>query len=75
MPYKKSIGVHLKISNVYKAMKAKEQPYLYVAHQHAKDVGVSDTFLLTDDERCVYICGDYFCCSDFEPYEENKKEN
>lgn len=70
VPHKKSIGISLRQSNAYKAMKSIHQPFLYVAHQHAQDRDVSDKFMLTDDKRQIYICGDYFLCSDFEPYIE-----
>lgn len=71
VPHNKTAGKPLELSDVYKEMKAKNQPFLFVAHQHAGDVGNSDKFLLTDDERFVHCCGDYFMCSDFEPYGDN----
>lgn len=70
VPHNKTAGMPLASSTVYQAMEDKNQPFLFVAHQHAGDVGKSDKFLLTDDEREVHCCGDYFMCSDFEPYKE-----
>ena len=66
----KSAGKPLSESTVYAGMKERNQDFLYVAHQHAIEVGVSDRFLLTDDKSDIHCCGDYFLCSDFEPYVE-----
>lgn len=66
VPHRKSTGKPLELSTAYKDMKAKGQSFLYVAHQHAGEVGTSDRFMLTDDERRVHLGGDYFMCSDFE---------
>lgn len=74
VPHAKSTGKPLHLSSAYNDAKANNQPFLYVSHQHAGDVGKSDKFLLTDDERFVHCCGDYFMCSDFEPYKEQCDE-
>jgi len=68
IPHKKSVGCSLNFSNAYIEMKASKQEFLYVAHQHADEVGKSDRFLLSNDETNMYLCGDYFLCSDFEEY-------
>lgn len=74
VPHGKTTGGPLKYSNAYNDMKAKNQDFLYVAHQHANERNTGNRFLLTDDERCINLTGDYFMCSDFEPYNENKKK-
>ena len=70
VPHRKSTGKPLHASNAFLDAKAKGQPYLYVAHQHADERESGERFLLTDDERWVHCFGDYFMCSDFEPYVE-----
>ena len=66
----KSTGKPLSESLVYAGMKEKGQDFLYVAHQHAVEIKVSDRFLLTNNKSDIYCCGDYFMCSDFEPFIE-----
>lgn len=68
VPHAKTIGKPLHLSSAYNDAKAKNQQFLYVAHQHADDIGRSDRFLLSDDD--IRFCGDYFMCSDFEEYKE-----
>lgn len=73
VPRRKSIRKPLHLSGAHNAAKAKGQPYLYVAHQHVKDIGKSDRFLLSEED--IRFCGDYFMCSDFEPYAEETKDH
>lgn len=69
VPKSKSVGCSLEDAGVYKEMKRKKQPFLYVTHQHAMDKEIgSDRFLLSDNVTDISCCGDYFKSLDFEPY-------
>ena len=70
VPHRKTTGKPLHLSSAYNDAKAKGQPYLYVAHQHADERDRSDRFLLSDED--IRFCGDYFMCSDFELYVEEE---
>jgi len=63
----KSAGKPMALSSICDKMKEKKQPFLYVSHQHADERGGS-RFMLSDDRSDVHCCGDYFMCTDFEPY-------
>ena len=73
VPHRKTTGKPLHLSSAYNDAKTKGQPYLYVAHQHADERDRSDRFLLSDED--IRFCGDYFMCSDFEPYKEGGQTN
>lgn len=72
VPHSKSVGCPFNLSNAHLGMVLKDQEFLYVTHQHAGEVSKSDRFLLSDED--TRFIGDYYLCSDFEPYEEEAAE-
>ncbi|PED16360.1 hypothetical protein CON01_00490 [Bacillus thuringiensis] len=67
VPLKKTTGVGLNHSAVYKRMKAADQPFLYVIKQE------DDKLVLNDEFKKEEYGGDYYNVSDVEPYDKSPK--
>ncbi|MDO6628766.1 hypothetical protein [Bacillus thuringiensis] len=67
VPLKKTTGVGLNHSAVYKRMKAADQPFLYVIKQE------DDKLVLNDEFKKEEYGGDYYNVSDVELYDKSPK--
>ncbi|MEC0031054.1 hypothetical protein P4L24_24740 [Bacillus cereus] len=67
VPLKKTTGVGLNHSAVYKRMKAADQSFLYVIKQE------DDKLVLNDEFKKEEYGGDYYNVSDVEPYDKSPK--
>ena len=66
VPHDKTTGVSLEYSGVWKTAQ-KEQKFLYVVKKHLEK---GHYIFMLNDKITGIAGGDFYCASDFEPYEE-----